>query len=338
MDPGSLPAALRRLDPASRALLDLSLRRGVDDDSIAELLGSDAGTVAADRDRTLERVGGAVGAAAPGDVPALREAIAGLSAERWAEASPEAAAPRQPRRGSVGPPAQPRRESAEPSARPRREPQARPRPSGGGPVRRTERGPVKRSSRAGPLVVGAVLLFGAAVLIASLVSSGDDGGAGADPPGQTVTESRPGAEPPTPGASGDPGPANEPPARDGDGEQAPGGRREAGTPLEPLPGGQAVGRGTAILEGEGEEAALTVDVTGLPTPDGRYEVWLYNSLSDAVSLGRFAGREIELFRPLPANPADYRFLDVSLEPTDGVESHSGRSVLRAPLDGLRQRP
>ena len=43
----SFTAALARLDPASRALLDLSLRRGMTPDEIGDLLGTDAESVVA---------------------------------------------------------------------------------------------------------------------------------------------------------------------------------------------------------------------------------------------------------------------------------------------------
>ena len=41
----SFATALRELDPASRALLDLSLRRGMLPEEIADILGADADTV-----------------------------------------------------------------------------------------------------------------------------------------------------------------------------------------------------------------------------------------------------------------------------------------------------
>ena len=337
MDPGSLHSALSRLDPASRALLDLSLRRGVDDDSIAELLGTDAVTVADDRDRTIAGVAAAVGGHRPEDPSTVREAIASLSAESWAEASPEAAH-RSPAPAAAA--VDPSNESSarEPVERaPRSEPEPR----------------AKRRSLVGPLAVGAVLLIAVAVLLGMLLSSGeDDGSTGTGGGSQTVGEGEEtGAEGPAPGG-GENGGQTEPRDGGGSGGQAsPGGRDgrgggEANAPaggsdgaaLEPLPGKLDTGRGTARLEGEGEEAAVSLTVTGLPAPDGEYEVWLYNSLSDARSLGRFAGRQIELFQPLPVDPADYRFLDVSVEPADGNENHSGQSVLRAPLEELRQQP
>jgi len=365
VDPGSLPPALRRLDPAARALLDLSLRRGVDDESIAELLGTDAKTVANDRDRTIEEVAAAVGANRPEDRSAVREGIASLPAERWAEASPEAA-----RRSPAAAPGDPLRPSryAEPGDRPRpgqpvpgatdRADPSAPGPWSSGPSPRSLQVPAKRRSRVGRLALGAVLLLALAVLVGLLLNSGeDDNSAGTDAGGQTAGgdgragggestgpngtgpqdgESEGRTEPRDPAGGGDRDGTEK--GRDRGGEQPGPSAGGGGAPLAPLPGIDAAGSGTARLEGEGEEAALTLDVTGLPAPDGEYEVWLYNSLSDAVSLGRFAGRQIELFQPLPVDPADYKFLDISVEPANGNENHSGQSVLRAPLEGLRQQP
>jgi DNA-directed RNA polymerase specialized sigma24 family protein len=51
-----LGTALGRLDPETRALLDLSLRRGMPDDEIARVLRVDAQEVGRRRDGALERL------------------------------------------------------------------------------------------------------------------------------------------------------------------------------------------------------------------------------------------------------------------------------------------
>ena len=51
-----LGAALGRLDPLSRALLDLSLRRGMPDEEIAGVLGVDVAEVERRRAEVLERL------------------------------------------------------------------------------------------------------------------------------------------------------------------------------------------------------------------------------------------------------------------------------------------
>lgn len=80
---------------------------------------------------------------------------------------------------------------------------------------------------------------------------------------------------------------------------------------------------------------MTVRVTGL-RPSGAgdfYELWLLGAKGRLVSLGSFrmpASGTAEMTLPLPADPARYRFLDVSREPDDGDPGHSGISILRGP--------
>src|SRR2546423_13345719 len=74
-----LADCVRRLDPATRALLDLSVRRGVRDDQMAPILGTDPFHLAWRRARALERVANEVGddgrAAPLGDVRLGLEAL-----------------------------------------------------------------------------------------------------------------------------------------------------------------------------------------------------------------------------------------------------------------------
>jgi hypothetical protein len=68
-------------------------------------------------------------------------------------------------------------------------------------------------------------------------------------------------------------------------------------------------------------------------------VWLYNSPSDATSLGGQVTDDrgnLQGAGPLPPNFRDYRNIDVSRERIDRNPRHSGTSVLRVPLaDVLR---
>jgi hypothetical protein len=75
-----LAECVRRLDPATRALLDLSVRRGVRDDQLAPILRTDAFHLAWRRARALERVASEVGGAPLGEV---RMALEALPREAW---------------------------------------------------------------------------------------------------------------------------------------------------------------------------------------------------------------------------------------------------------------
>src|SRR3954469_6106896 len=82
---GSVPldrvaACVQRLDPPPRALLDLSLRRGVRDDQMAPVLRTAAFHLAWRRARALEHVASEIGGAPLGEV---RMALEALPREAW---------------------------------------------------------------------------------------------------------------------------------------------------------------------------------------------------------------------------------------------------------------
>src|SRR5438045_5361249 len=81
MTPDSFVHALEHLDPGSRALLDLSLHRGLDDGEIAELLGADADYVSSSRDAAIERLAADLGM--HGDAERVREALAEMPEDAW---------------------------------------------------------------------------------------------------------------------------------------------------------------------------------------------------------------------------------------------------------------
>ena len=98
-------------------------------------------------------------------------------------------------------------------------------------------------------------------------------------------------------------------------------------------------QGIAIVAQRGDDRSLIVQARLKPTTrDQAYEVWLYNSDQDAVSLGaqvtdkdgnyQGAGR-------LPAPLDKYKFIDVSLERLDRNTRHSGNSVLRGETANIR---
>ena len=75
-----LADCVRRLDPGTRALLDLSVRRGVRDDQMAPILRTDPFHLAWRRARALEKIGQEIGGAPLGEV---RMALEALPREAW---------------------------------------------------------------------------------------------------------------------------------------------------------------------------------------------------------------------------------------------------------------
>src|SRR5437016_3117348 len=80
-----LADCVRALDPASRALLDLSVRRGMGDDTMAPLLRTDPFHLAWRRARALERVATDVGRDSPAPLAAVRAAIELLPGDAFVE-------------------------------------------------------------------------------------------------------------------------------------------------------------------------------------------------------------------------------------------------------------
>jgi hypothetical protein len=79
-----LADCVRRLDPATRALLDLSVRRGVRDDQMAPVLRTDPFHLAWRRARALEKVAGELGdGTTPAPLGEVRLALEALPREAW---------------------------------------------------------------------------------------------------------------------------------------------------------------------------------------------------------------------------------------------------------------
>jgi anti-sigma-K factor RskA/sigma-70-like protein len=239
-----IQAALERLPPGSRALLELSARPELTDGQIAELLRVDPAEVARRRERAIRRLAGELGVD-PDDRLGER-----LVEHLTGEPAQEPAAPELP------------------------------------PERRRRTG----------LAVTSVLFLGAVIgaVIALTSGGGDHVGKKKNEPTRTSRPAR--------------GPA---------------------VALTALPGaGHAAG--TARLHGD----RLHLRVRALPAPQGRYSVWLYNSIDSAVPIASFSRGTFSLNRKLGADPARFRFVDVSLEPNDGNPNHSGASLLRVRMDRL----
>jgi anti-sigma-K factor RskA len=94
--------------------------------------------------------------------------------------------------------------------------------------------------------------------------------------------------------------------------------------------GDVEASGTVQLAQASEAPSLLVDTSGLPQPDGSYEVWLLDLDNDRiVPLGTLdeSGRGW-LTVPEDVTLDEFPVVDVSLEPDDGDPTHSGNSVLR----------
>jgi hypothetical protein len=105
-----LASCVQRLDPPTRALLDLSVRRGVRDDQMAPILRTDPFHLAWRRARALEKIAselGAGGRAAP--LGEVRMALEALPRDAWGlpEAGPPALPAPQPAKGAALVPAVP---------------------------------------------------------------------------------------------------------------------------------------------------------------------------------------------------------------------------------------
>jgi hypothetical protein len=286
-----LPGALADLDPGNRALLDLSLRRGVSDAEIGELLRKDPTDVARGRDAVLELLCDALEVGGHDRRDRVRQAVTALPDDAWRPAAARAAATPLP----------PEPERAPEPAAPKPPPRDLDRAAAARELDdRLYFEPEERGSRRTVwlLILGGIAVLG--VLLALLLSGGDDDG------------SNESGSQPTPSQNG-PGPAPE------------------GDIVNLSPIGRGSGGGTVAVTDEG----ATITIRGLPDPaPGSYQVWLYNSIVDAKSLGTFPGGSGKLDVQLPSDASNYQFLDVSREPDDANPNHSGASVMRAPLGDL----
>jgi anti-sigma-K factor RskA/sigma-70-like protein len=100
------------------------------------------------------------------------------------------------------------------------------------------------------------------------------------------------------------------------------------------------GAGVAVITERNGRRLLVVQASDLaPLAQGNgqreaYEVWLYNSRRDAVSVGaQYTDRQgnFQGAGALPQNFTKYKFIDVSREKIDQNTAHSGDSVLLGPL-------
>lgn len=92
------------------------------------------------------------------------------------------------------------------------------------------------------------------------------------------------------------------------------------------------GAGTAEVVGTGSDRVLRLDVHGLTTGKGFYEVWLLDvDGKRLVSLGLLDGDTGSFPLPPQVDLTDFPLVDISLEPADGNPAHSGDSIVRGRL-------
>ena len=95
-----------------------------------------------------------------------------------------------------------------------------------------------------------------------------------------------------------------------------------------------------VVEQDGKRQLLIQAARLAPSSEREaYEVWLYNGQGSARSLGGQVTDErgnLQAIGDLPADFADYDFIDVSREPIDQKPAHAGDSVLRGPVPRLRE--
>ena len=299
---------LKDLDPLSRALLDLSLQRGMEDAEIADVLGTDEESVLEVRVGLLRALAEKVAPEhAEADVPELQAVIAQRVYGEDAPAEEAAVA------ADLGeePPAEEAEDDRPTAVDAVPDPEPEPEPVDHAPVApeptASESAPAEQRKRRSPLVflLPLLLVVALAGVILTLTSGGDD----SDSPSTPAAPQRP-----APDAKPD-----KPAAAD----------KARAVRLSVIGGGEA--RGTATRDGN----RLKLKLRGLPAAQGgSYQVWLYDSVIDAKSLGSSKEAKIDLDAKLPKNADDYRYVDVSIEPADGNGNHSGRSVLRVPLSKL----
>lgn len=107
--------------------------------------------------------------------------------------------------------------------------------------------------------------------------------------------------------------------------------------LQSLPTKAVEGEVVASVTDRDGGQVLTMRLRGLREPQGRYSVWLFNSLIDSERLGTTDSGTGVIRAELPPDAGSFRSIDLSRQPL-GRKAHSGVSVFRVPLDQLDAAP
>lgn len=98
-----------------------------------------------------------------------------------------------------------------------------------------------------------------------------------------------------------------------------------------------------VLVNDDGESVIRIDRSSLPDPsasDADLELWLIEpdaagQPANLISLGLIdPANPGEFVVPAGFDPSVYFVVDISVEPRDGNEAHSGRSILRGPLNDI----
>jgi hypothetical protein len=109
--------------------------------------------------------------------------------------------------------------------------------------------------------------------------------------------------------------------------------------LDPIDKGERDTIGVAAIAKTGNKTQLAVQAK-LPPRTGEkeaYEVWLYNSKDDAVSIGAQRTDEQGNYQgagDIPVDYKKYKFIDISAEKVDRNREHSGQSIVRGEIANL----
>ncbi|WP_084128100.1 anti-sigma factor [Demequina sp. NBRC 110055] len=107
----------------------------------------------------------------------------------------------------------------------------------------------------------------------------------------------------------------------------------ASSELTDLATEQPAGEATVEVLDDGERV-LVVDTSDFEDVEDAYlEVWLIDEqIEGMVSLGHLTGERTVFTLPAGVDIAQFPIVDISVEPVDGIPTHSGQSVTRGVLD------
>jgi hypothetical protein len=300
MAENGLEHALKAIDPVARAMLDLSIRRRLPDSSIADLAQMPPDELVRWRGEVLDQLGRQIGLTGPDARDQVRTRLEAIDPSAWVGAE----------RGATK------------AAKAKSKPAAKPKREGERPSRR---------------MWGLLALLVVLVIIVAIISlsGGDDNGGGAPAPQPTTTTTtKPTSTTTTKPTSTTSTTTTTEPTTTTTTTTPP---TSPPVTMDPLPGMPDRGTATASVAGSGDKLNVNVVLKGMPAPGGGsgvYELWLYNTLIGARSLGTIDSGDGSISAPLPADASDFRYLDLSRESGPSDHIHSGISIRRAELAPL----